>query len=140
MQGPVRRTSAYPARLLFSRNPLVSWWRTRTLPTRANDLPAQRMGLPGRLRTLNPLPHLLWEARPVQEVMVAPVGVVGHQEDLQVDRQEVVEVTLGMGSPGVRSPDLGIQFQQLGLSLWALCALRHPPGILVGNGQVCVRG
>ena len=65
--------------------------------------------------------------------MVAPVGVVDHQKDLQVDRQEVVEVTLGMDSPGVRSPDLGIQFQQPGLSLLALCALRHPPGMLVGN-------
>ena len=71
---------------------------------------------------------------------MAPVGVVDHQRDLQVDRQEVEEVTLGMDSPGVRSPDLGTQFQQLGLRLWALCALRHPPGMLVGNDQVCARG
>ena len=71
---------------------------------------------------------------------MAPVGVVGHQEDLQEDHQEVMEVTLGMDSPGVRSPDLGTQFQQPGLSLWALCALRHPPGMLVGNDQVCARG
>ena len=140
MQGPVRRISAYLALRQFFRNPLVLWWRTRTLPTRANDLPAQRMDLPGRLRTLNPLPHLLWEARLVQEAMVAPVGVVDHQEDLQVDHQEVVEVTLWMGSPGVRSPDLGIQFQQPGLSLWALCALRHLPDILVGNDHMYVRG
>ena len=45
------------------------------------------------------------------------MGVVDHQRDLQVDRQEVEEVTLEMGFPGVRSPDLGIQFQQPGLSL-----------------------
>ena len=63
-----------------------------------------------------------------------------HQEDLQVDHLEVMEVTLGMDSPGVRSPDSGIQFQQLGLRLWALCALRHLPGILVGNDQECARG
>ena len=68
------------------------------------------------------------------------MGVVDHQKDLQVDHQEVEEVTLEMGSPGVRSPDLGIQFQQLGLSLWALCALRHLPGMLVGNDQVFARG
>ena len=68
------------------------------------------------------------------------MGVVGHQKDLQVDRQEVVEVTLGMDSPGVRSPDLGTQFQQPGLRLWALCALRHPPSMLVGNDQEYARG
>ena len=45
------------------------------------------------------------------------MGVVDHQRDLQVDRQDVVEVTLEMGFPGVRSPDLGTQFQQPGLSL-----------------------
>ena len=72
--------------------------------------------------------------------MVAPVGVVDHQRDLQVDRQEVVEVTLGMGSPGVRFPGLGTQFQRPGLSLWAPCALRHPPDMLVGKDQVFVRG
>ena len=71
---------------------------------------------------------------------MAPVGVVDHLRDLQVDRQEVEKVTLGMDSPGVRSPDLGIQFQQPGLSLWVLCALRHPPGILVGNDQEFARG
>ena len=71
---------------------------------------------------------------------MAPVGVVDHQRDPQVDRQEVVEVTLGMGSPGVRFPDWGTQFQQPGLSLWALCALRHLPGILVGNDQEYARG
>ena len=57
-----------------------------------------------------------------------------------MDRQEVVEVTLGVVTPEVRSPDTGTQFQQSGLSLWAPCALRHPPGILVGNDQECVRG
>ena len=93
------------------------WWRARILPTRANDLLAQRMGLPRLLHTRSLLPRLLWEARLAQEAMVAPVGVVDHQKDLQVDRQEVVEVTLGMGSPGVRFPDLGTQFQQPGLSL-----------------------
>ena len=71
---------------------------------------------------------------------MAPVGVVDHQKDLQVDRQEVEEVILGMDSPGVRSPDLGIQFQQPGLSLWAPCALRHPPDMLVGNDQEYARG
>ena len=91
------------------------WWRTRKLPTRAKDLLAQRMGLPGLLHTPSHLPRLLWEARLVQEDLVAPVGVVDHQRDLQVDRQEVVEVTLEMGFPGVRSPDLGTQFQQPGL-------------------------
>ena len=91
--------------------------RTKILPRRARDLPAQRMDLPGLLHTLNPLPHLLWEARLVQEDMVAPVGVVDHQEDLQEDHQEVMEVTLGMDSPGVRSPDLETQFQQPGLGL-----------------------
>ena len=75
------------------------------------------MGLPGLLLTLSPLPHLLWEARLVQVALVAPVGVVDHQEDLQEDHREVMEVTLGMDSPGVRSPDLGTQFQQPGLSL-----------------------
>ena len=112
-----RRTSAYPTRLQFYRYPLVLLWRTRKLPTRARDLLAQRMGLPGLLCTRSLLPHLLWEARLVQEDMVAPVGVVDHQRDLQVDRQEVVGVTLGMDSPGVRSPDLGTQFQQPGLNL-----------------------
>ena len=140
MWEQVRRISASPARLLFSRNPRASWWRTRKLPIRARDLLAQRMDLPGLLHTLSPSPHLLWEARLVQEVMVAPVGVVDHQKDLQVDHQEVEEVTLGMDSPGVRSPDLGTQFQQPGLRLWALCALRHPPGMLVGNDQVFARG
>ena len=71
---------------------------------------------------------------------MAPVGVVDHQRDLQVDRQEVEEVTLGMDSPGIRSPDLGTQFQQPGLRLWALCALRHPPDMLVGNDQEYARG
>ena len=135
-----RRTSAYPAQLQFYRNPLVLWWRTRKLPTRAKDLLAQRMDLPGLLLTPSHLPHLLWEARLGQVVMVAPVGVVGHQMDLQVDRQEVEEVTLEMDFPGVRFPDLGTQFQEPGLKLWALCALRHPPGMLVGNDQVCARG
>ena len=92
-------------------------WRTGKLPTRARDLLAQRMGLPGLLLTPSHLPHLLWEARLGQVVMVAPVGVVDHQRDLQVDHREEVEVTLGMDSPGVRSPGLGIQFQQPGLSL-----------------------
>ena len=41
---------------------------------------------------------------------MAPVGVVDHQEDPQEDHQEVMEVTLGMDSPGVRFPDLGTQF------------------------------
>ena len=68
------------------------------------------------------------------------MGVVDHQEDLQVDRQEVVEVTLEMDFPGVRFPDLGTQFQWPGLSLWALCALRHPPDMLVGNDQEYARG
>ena len=68
------------------------------------------------------------------------MGVGGHQEDLQVDRQEVEEVTLGMDSPRVRFPDLGTQFQQPGLKLWALCVLRHPPDILVGKDQEGVRG
>ena len=98
------------------------------------------MGLPGRLLTLSPLPHLLWEARLVQEDLVAPVGVVDHQEDLQVDHQEVMEVTLEMDFPEVRFPGLGTQFQQPGLSLWAPCALRHPPGILVSNDQEFARG
>ena len=86
-------------------------WRIRKLPTRVRGLLVQRMGLPGLLLTPGHLPHLLWEARLVREAMVAPMGVVGHQEDLQVDHQEVVEVTLGMDSPGVRSPDTGTQFQ-----------------------------
>ena len=68
------------------------------------------MGLPGLLHTLSPLPHLLWEARLVQVVMVAPVGVVDHQRDLQVDHQEVVEVTLEMGIPGIRSLNRVTQF------------------------------
>ena len=75
------------------------------------------MVLFGYLHTLSPLPYLLWEARLVQEDLVAPVGVVDHQRDLQVDCQEVEEVTLEMGFPGARSPDLGTQFQQPGLSL-----------------------
>ena len=56
-----------------------------------------------------------------------------------MDHLEVMEVTLGLDSPGVRSPDLGTQFQP-GLKLWALCILRHLPSILVGNDQECVRG
>ena len=71
---------------------------------------------------------------------MAPVGVVDHQRDLRVGHQGVEEVTLGMDSPRVRSLDLGTQFQQPGLKLWARCALRHPPGMLVGNDQVCARG
>ena len=71
---------------------------------------------------------------------MAPVGVVDHQRGLQVDHREVEEETLGMDSPGVRPPDLGTQFLQPGLRLWALCALRHPPGMLVGNDPVCARG
>ena len=71
---------------------------------------------------------------------MAPGGVVDHQKDLQVDHQEVQEVTLEMDFPGVRFPDLGTQFQQPDLRLWALCALRHPPGMLVGNDQVFVHG
>ena len=77
------------------------------LPRRARDLPAQRMGLPGLLRTQSLLPRLLWEARLAWVDLVAPVGVVGHQKDLQVDHQEVQEVTLEMDFPGVRFPDLG---------------------------------
>ena len=49
--------------------------------------------------------------------MVAPVGVVDHQEDLQVDRQKVEEETLEINFPEVRSPGLGTQFQQPGLRL-----------------------
>ena len=98
------------------------------------------MDLPRLLHTLSPLPHSLWEAKLVQADLVAPVGVVDHQRDLQVDRQEVVEVTLGMDSPGVRFPGLGTQFQQPDPRLWALCALRHLPDILVGPDQVFARG
>ena len=71
---------------------------------------------------------------------MAPVGVVDHQRDLQVDRQVVMEVTLEMDFTGVRSPGLGTQFQRPGLSLLAPCALRHLPGILVGNDQEYARG
>ena len=39
--------------------------------------------------------------------LVAPVGVVGHQGDLQEDHQGVVEETLGMNSPEDESFDGG---------------------------------
>ena len=71
---------------------------------------------------------------------MAPVGVVDHQKDLQEDHREEMEVTRGMDSPGVRSPDTGTQFQEPGLNLWALCTLRHLPDMLVGNDQEYARG
>ena len=73
-------------------------------------------------------------------VWVAPVGVGNHQEDLQEDHQEVMEATLGMDFPGVRSPDLGTQFQQPGLKLWAHCALRPQLVMLEEPSQGCARG
>ena len=85
-------------------------WRIRTLPRRAKDLLAQWMGLPGHQPFRSHLPHLLWEAQLVRVVLVAPVGVVDHQEDLQEDHQEVEEVTLEMDIPGVRFPHMGTQF------------------------------
>ena len=68
------------------------------------------------------------------------MGVVGHQEDLQEDHREVMEVTLGMDSPGVRFPGMGTQFQQSGLSLWAHCALRPQLDTLEEPSQACVHG
>ena len=49
-------------------------------------------------------------------------------------------MTLGMDSLGVRSPDMGTQFQQPGLNLWVPYALRHLPDMLVEHDQVCVHG
>ena len=72
--------------------------------------------------------------------LVVPVGVVGHQEDLQEDHQEVVEVALVMEIPGVRSLDMGAQFQQPGLNLSAHCALRPQLDMLEEPSQACVRG
>ena len=71
---------------------------------------------------------------------VAPVGVVGHQEDLQEDHRGVVEVTLGMDSPGDESLETGTQFQQPDLRLWAHCALRPQLDMLGEPSQVCARG
>ena len=56
--------------------------------------------------------------------LVAPVGVVDHQEDLQEDHRGVEVMTLEMSSLGVGSLVTGTQFQQPGLKLWAHCALR----------------
>ena len=56
--------------------------------------------------------------------LVAPVGVVGHQGDLQEDHQGVEEETLGMEFPGDESLHGGNQFQQPDLILWVHCALR----------------
>ena len=71
---------------------------------------------------------------------MAPVGVVDHQEDLQEDHRGVEEVTLGMASPGEGSLETGTQFQQPGLKLWALCALRPQLDMLGEPSQGYARG
>ena len=68
------------------------------------------------------------------------MGVVDHQEDLQEDHRGVVEMTLEMILPGVRSLVTGTQFQQPGLKLWAHCALRPQHAMLVEPSQECARG
>ena len=72
--------------------------------------------------------------------LVAPVGVVGHQGDLQEDHQGVEEETLGMEFPGDESLNGGNQFQQPDLKLWAHCALRPQPNMLGEPSQECARG
>ena len=81
------------------------------MPRREKDLQAQGMDPHGVLHFPSHLPRLLWEAKLVPVDLVAPVGVVDHQKDLQEDHQEVMEVTLEMDIPGVRFPDMGTQFQ-----------------------------
>ena len=66
----------------------------------------------------------------MQVAWVAPVGVVDHQEDLRMDPQGVVEESLNGG----------IQFQQPGLKLWAHCAVRPQPVMLVEPSQGYARG
>ena len=51
----------------------------------------------------------------------------------------------GGGDPGDgfsrgQVPRFGDPVPAAALKLWALCALRHPLGMLVGNDQVCARG
>ena len=65
----------------------------------------------GLLYPQNHLPHLLWEAKLGQVELVAPVGEVDHQEDLQEDHRGVEEVTLRMNSPGDESLNIGTQCQ-----------------------------
>ena len=98
------------------------------------------MNLSGLLHLQSLLPHLLWEAELVRVELVAPVGVVDHQEDLQEDHREVVEATLGMTSPGEGFLETGTQFQQPDLRLWAHCALRPQLDMLGEPSQECVRG
>ena len=71
---------------------------------------------------------------------VALVGVVDPQEDLQEDHRGVVEMTLEMNLPGVRSLVTGTQFQQPGLKLWVHCALRPQLVMLGVPSQGCARG
>ena len=72
--------------------------------------------------------------------LVAPVGVVGHQEDLQEDHRGVEEVTLGITLPGDRSLTIGTQFQQPDLNLWVHCALRPQLDMLGVPSQEYARG
>ena len=71
---------------------------------------------------------------------VAPVGEVGHQEDLQEDHRGLEVMTLEMTSPGDRSLAIGTQFQQPGLKLWAHCTLRPQLAMLGVPSQGYARG
>ena len=94
----------------------------------------------GLLYPQNHLPHLLWEAELEQVGWVAPVGVVGHREDLQEDHRGVEEMTLEMTFPGDRPFAIETQFQQPDLSLWAHCALRPQHDMLGESSQGYARG
>ena len=85
--------------------------RGRLLIQKGSDLQVQRVGHAGQLDSPRLLAHSLWEDSLVQVVWVAPVGVVGHQEDLQEDHWEVVEDTLRMKSPEDEFLNIGTQFQ-----------------------------
>ena len=71
---------------------------------------------------------------------MAPVGVVGHQEDLQEDHRGVEEEILRMNSPGDESLAIGTQSQQPDLILWAHCALRPQLDTLGVPSQGYARG
>ena len=105
-----------------------------------SDRQVQQVSHVGQLDVPRHLALLRWEACRVQVEWMALVGVVDPQEDLQEDRRGVVEMTLEMSLPGVRSLVTGTQFQQPGLKLWAHCALRPQLVMLGVPSQECARG
>ena len=114
--------------------------RSRNPIQRGSDRQVQQVGHDGQLDYPKLLARLRWEVCRVQVEWVAPVGVVDHQGDLQEDHRGVVEMTLEMSLPGVRSLVTGTQFQQPDLKLWAHCVLRPQHAMLGVPSPECVRG